>query len=46
LNVLLNVSKKFGEFDLKGYGFYDDRLSAQITSSNAFWGGLGLGFKY
>ena len=46
LNVLLNVSKKFGEFDLKGYGFYDDRLTAQITSSNAFWGGFGLGFKY
>ncbi|MGA2441396.1 MAG: hypothetical protein ABSH08_10575 [Tepidisphaeraceae bacterium] len=46
LNVLLNVSKKFGEFDVKGYGFYDDRLSAQITSTNAFWGGIGLGFKY
>jgi hypothetical protein len=46
LNTLLNVSKKFGEFDVKGYGFYDDRLSADITSSNAFWGGIGLGFKY
>lgn len=46
LNFLLNVSKKYGEFDVKGYGFYDDRLSPQITSSNAFWGGLGLGFKY
>ena len=46
LNVLLNVSKKFGEFDVKGYGFYDDRLSSQITSTNAFWGGIGLGFKY
>jgi hypothetical protein len=46
LNFLLNVSKKFGEFDVKGYGFYDARLSPQITSSNAFWGGMGLGFKY
>jgi hypothetical protein len=46
LNQLLNVTKKFGEFDVKGYGFYDDRLSSNITSSNAFWGGLGLGFKY
>jgi len=46
LNFLLHVSKKFGEFDVEGYGFYDDRLSSNITSSNAFWGGLGLGFKY
>jgi len=46
LNVLLNVSKKFGEFDVKGYGFYDDRLNSRITASNAFWGGIGLGFKY
>lgn len=46
LNVLLNVSKRFGEFDVKGYGFYDDRLSTYITASNAVWGGIGLGFKY
>jgi hypothetical protein len=46
LNFLLNVSKKFGEFDVKGYGFYDDHLNSKITASNAFWGGLGLGFKY
>ncbi|HEX4056583.1 MAG TPA: hypothetical protein VHX86_20170 [Tepidisphaeraceae bacterium] len=46
LNVLLNVSKRYGEFDVKGYGFYDDRLSTYITASNAVWGGIGLGFKY
>jgi hypothetical protein len=46
LNVLLNLSKKFGEFDVKGYGFYDNRISGDITATNAVWGGVGLGFKY
>ncbi|MGD0464231.1 MAG: hypothetical protein ABSB74_17245 [Tepidisphaeraceae bacterium] len=46
LNVLLNLSRKFGEFDVKGYGYYDDRLSSNITATNAVWGGMGLGFKY
>lgn len=46
LNSLLSVSKRYGEFDVEGYGFYDDRLNSRITASNAFWGGLGLGFKY
>jgi len=46
LNVLLDLSKKFGEFDLKGYGYYDTRLSNDITATDAFWGGMGLGFKY
>jgi hypothetical protein len=46
LNFLLNVSKRYGEFDVKGFGFYDDRLNSRITASNDFWGGIGLGFKY
>ena len=46
LNHLLDVSRKYGEFDVEGYGFYDDRLSPDITASNAFWGGIGLSFKY
>jgi hypothetical protein len=46
LNFLLNVSNRFGEFDVKGYGFYDDRINERITASNALWGGIGLGFKY
>jgi hypothetical protein len=46
LNVLLNLSKRLGEFDVKGYGYYDNRLSSDITATNAVWGGVGLGFKY
>jgi hypothetical protein len=46
LNVLLNVSKRFGEFDIKGYGFYDDKLNENATAFTGTWGGIGLGFKY
>jgi hypothetical protein len=46
LNHLLDVSTKYGEFDVKGYGYYDDALTRNITASNAFWGGIGLGFRY
>jgi hypothetical protein len=46
LNQLFNVSTRFGQFDLKGFFFYDDSLSAQITASNVIWGGVGIGFKY
>jgi hypothetical protein len=46
LNVLLQLSKRLGEFDVKGYGYYDNRISGDITANNALWGGVGLGFKY
>jgi hypothetical protein len=46
LNHLLNVSQRFGEFDVKGYGFYNDKLRSNVTADNGFWGGIGLGFKY
>jgi hypothetical protein len=46
LNQLLNVSSRFGEFDVKGYLFYDDALNRKITASNVIWGGVGVGFKY
>jgi hypothetical protein len=46
LNVLLDLSKRYGEFDIKGYGFYDDKLSSLIEANNGLWGGAGLSFKY
>jgi hypothetical protein len=46
LNQLFNVSRRFGEFDLKGYFFYDERLNSQITADNVLWGGVGVDFKY
>ena len=46
LNFLLNVSKRYGEFDVIGFGFYDDALSERVTANTGFWGGIGLGFRY
>lgn len=46
LNQLLNISKRFGGFDVKGYFFYDDALSRYITANNVVWGGVGIGFTY
>lgn len=46
LNTLLNFSRRYGEFSLKGYMFYSDRLSRNITANDIFWGGGGIGFKY
>lgn len=46
LNQLLNVSRRFGQFDVKGYLSYDDALNRKITASNVIWGGVGIGFTY
>jgi hypothetical protein len=46
LNHLLNVSRRFGDFNVKGYGFYDDKLNPEVTADTGFWGGIGLGFEY
>ncbi len=46
LNSLLNISKRYGEFDVKGYVFYSDKLTKNITANNVVWAGTGLAFKY
>lgn len=46
LNHLLNVSTRFGEFDVIGFGTYDEKLSANITADNVLWSGIGMAFKY
>ena len=46
LNTLLNVSSRYGEFDVKGFVYYDERLSSNITANDVAWGGVGLAFKY
>jgi hypothetical protein len=46
LNALFHVSDRIGEFDLKGYGYYDGKLSNFITANNVLWGGIGLSFRY
>jgi hypothetical protein len=46
LNTLLNVSSRYGEFDIKGFVYYDEKLSANITANDVAWGGVGIAFKY
>jgi hypothetical protein len=46
LNSLLNVSKRYGEFDLQGFMEYTSKLNADVTGNNLLWGGGGIGFKY
>jgi len=46
LNTLLNVSRRLGEFDLKGYLFYTDKLQSAVTGDYVVWGGFGMGFAY
>lgn len=46
LNSLLNIARRYGEFDVKGYVFYDDKLSNKITANNVVWAGTGISFRY
>ncbi len=46
LNNLLNLSMRYGEFDINSYVFYDQRISAGVTANTLLWGGAGLGFRY
>jgi hypothetical protein len=46
LNTLLNIPKRYGDFDLTGFIIYSGKLSKQITASDVLWGGGGIDFKY
>ncbi len=46
LNTLLNVSKHYGQLDLKGYLFYTDNIADHLRADNQLWGGVGVEFKY
>jgi hypothetical protein len=43
---LLNITRRYGELDLKGYFFYTGRMNNLLQSDNVLWGGAGLEFKY
>jgi hypothetical protein len=46
LNNLFNLSKRYGEFDLKGFLTYSNGINAEIRADTALWGGGGINFSY
>lgn len=46
LNTLLNVSRRYGEWDFRGYLFYTDGLNNDLRADTQIWGGVGIGFEY
>jgi len=45
LNNLFNVSKRYGEFNLKGYLYYTDGLDNNLRSDTQLWGEWGWDFR-
>jgi hypothetical protein len=46
LNTVLNVSRRYGEYKLKGYLFYTDGLADNLRADTQLWGGVGLTLEY
>jgi hypothetical protein len=46
LNTALNLPRRYGEWQLKGYLFYTDGLSSHLRGDTRIWGGIGIGFRY
>jgi hypothetical protein len=46
LNTLLNVSRRYGTFELEGYVFYTDGIDKDLLADTQLWGGVGIGFHY
>jgi len=46
LNDLINLPRRWGAFDLKGYLFYTDGIDNDLRSSTELWGGVGISFSY
>jgi hypothetical protein len=47
LNTLLNFSRRYGEWTLKGYLFYTDGIEeGMLAADNQLWGGVAIGFRY
>src|SRR5438552_2722582 len=46
LNSIFNLSRRYGEFSIKGYLYYTDGLSNKLLADTQVWGGCGISFKY
>lgn len=46
LNQLLNLSLRYGKFDLKAYLIYTDGIDNDLRADTEWWGGVGVHFAY
>lgn len=46
LNTLLNLSRRYGHWSLKGYLYYTDGIDNELRSDSQLWGGVGVTFDY
>ena len=47
LNTLLNISKRFGTFNLEGYLTYTGGIRrADFNTVDQLWGGAGIAYHY
>jgi hypothetical protein len=46
LNNLFNFSKRYGEFDLRGYLTYSNGIDRLLRADSELWGGAGVAFSY
>lgn len=46
LNTLLNVSRRYGDYQLEGYLFYTDGIENDLLATSQIWGGVGIRFQY
>ncbi len=46
LNSLLNISKRWGEWNLRAKLMHTDHLASKTVGSTQTWGGLGIGMEY
>lgn len=46
LNSLLNLSRRWGDWYLRGQIFYTEHLTSTTVGQTLTWGGLGIGFEY
>ncbi len=46
LNQALNIPRRWGAFDLKGFLFYTDGIDNKLRADTEIYGGIGIAFSY
>jgi hypothetical protein len=46
LNPLLNIPRRYGQWQLRGYLFYTDGIEDNLRADTQIWGGVGIHFSY